>query len=180
MTVIRRKEGYPTPTAKDANGPWHTSHSPSLNVVIRKWPTPCAQGDTHYRLKGDSQESKCQAIAVRGAKYDTPTVHGDGGSGRNGAMPKYGQLNPDWVEWLMFWLIGWTDLKKNNDELYWLDPSIDPASHDGQTVFDLSIPRVTNRRDNRCARIKELGNGQFPLSAVMGFDWGLCILEAVT
>ena len=26
-------------------------------------------------------------------------------------MKKMGQLNPSWVEWLMAWPIGWTDLK---------------------------------------------------------------------
>ena len=26
-------------------------------------------------------------------------------------MTKTGQLNPPWVEWLMGWPIGWTDLK---------------------------------------------------------------------
>ena len=211
---------YPTPTAKDANGPWHTTHSPSPNVVISKWPTVTAKdaknnasksqfnrhsaplnvavvtyptpralslcgGSGAYRqIKNnpnlsDDEKRALIASAGRGVKYDTPTVHGDGGSGRNGAMPKFGQLNPDWVEWLMFWLIGWTDLKKNNDELYWLNPSIDPASPDGQALLGLSIPRVTNRRDNRPARIKELGNGQFPLSAVAAFFWGLCVLEVV-
>lgn len=211
MTVIKRREGYPTPTAKDANGPWHTTHSPSLNVVVcAKWPTPCAAGDLHYRHNGESQASKCLAVAVhptpralslcggsgsyrqiksnpnltddekraliasagRGAKYDTPTVHGDGGSGRKGTTPKYGQLNPDWEEWLMAWPVGWTDIKTPNVRLVWLDPSIDPADYG-------EIPRVTNRRDNRPARVKAIGNAQFPLTAAAAFHWGLCVLEEV-
>ena len=214
MTVVKRREGYPTPTAKDANGPWHTSHSPSLNVVIRKWPTVTAQdaknnasksqfnrhsaplnvavvtyptpralslcgGSGAYRqIKSnpnltDDEKRALIASAGRGAKkYDTPTVHGDGGSGRNGAMPKYGQLNPDWVEWLMAWPVGWTDIETSDVRLVWLDPSIDPADYG-------EIPRITNRRDNRPARIKALGNGQFPLSAAVAFHWGFCVLEIV-
>lgn len=36
-----------------------------------------------------------------------------------------------------------------------------------------------NRRDNRPARVKEIGNGQFPLTAAAAFHWGLCVLEIV-
>jgi hypothetical protein len=34
-----------------------------------------------------------------------------------------GQLNPDWVEWLMGWPIGWTDLKPLAMDKFrqWLD-----------------------------------------------------------
>lgn len=207
-----------------------------MTVIKRRegWPTPCASGDLHYRLGGKSQASKCLAVAVyptpnsryskpgtarphgggsRGqapqrnlndivikyptptahdryghcpselrrvspnlsavaARYDTPTVHGDGGSGRKGTMPKYGQLNPDWEEWLMAWPVGWTDIETPNIRLVWLDPSIDPADYG-------EIPRVTNRRDNRPARVKEIGNGQFPLTAAAAFHWGLCVLQLV-
>ncbi len=37
-----------------------------------------------------------------------------------------GQLNPDWVEWLMGWPICWSSLEPI-DELLWLDWSVDPA-----------------------------------------------------
>lgn len=206
---------YPTPTAKDANGPWHTTHSPSLNVVVTMWPTPCATdykgpGRTprdrlDYAVNGETKSavyptpralSLCGgsgsyhqiknspnlttdekraliASAGRGNKYDTPTVHGDGGSGRNGTMPKFGQLNPDWEEWLMAWPVGWTDIETPNIRLVWLDPSIDPADYG-------EIPRITDRRDNRPARVKEIGNGQFPLTAAVAFHWGLCVLEIVS
>ena len=33
--------------------------------------------------------------------------------------------------------------------------------------------------DNRSARVKEIGNGQFPLNAAVAFHWGLCVLEIV-
>lgn len=36
-------------------------------------------------------------------------VHHRGGQ----KTPQKGQLNPDWVEWLMGWPIGWTDLKQS-------------------------------------------------------------------
>jgi hypothetical protein len=49
------------------------------------WPTPHASPHK-YRLQGDSQQSR----SLNG-------VHG-------------GKLNPEWVEWLMGFPIGWTDL----------------------------------------------------------------------
>ena len=234
MTVIKRREGWPTPTAKDANGPWHTTHSPSLNVVCTQWPTPCAtdykgpgktprdrldyavNGETksaiyptpralslcggsgsYAQIKNnpnltDEEKRALIASAGRGAKYPTPqTDHMGGGEMARKRLRKLQadgvlsaeetrglmmrtvgrQLNPDWVEWLMFWPVGWTDLETPNIRLVWLDPSIDPA--------DLGvIPRVTNRRDNRPARIKALGNGQFPLSAAVAFHWGFALLQS--
>ncbi len=153
MTVVKRREGmWPTPQCNDVKhgmGEDRTKHQTMLIHAIRD-----------------------RASAGRGAKYDTPTVHGDGGSGRKGTTPKYGQLNPDWEEWLMAWPVGWTDLETPNIRLVWLDPSIDPADCG-------EIPRITNRRDNRPARVKEIGNGQFPLTAAVAFHWGLCVLEIV-
>lgn len=35
----------------------------------------------------------------------------DGSHGKSLAAEVGGQLNPDWVEWLMWWPIGWTDLR---------------------------------------------------------------------
>jgi len=37
-----------------------------------------------------------------------------------------GQLNPDWVEWLMGWPIGWTSMESIT-KLDWRDWSVDPA-----------------------------------------------------
>ena len=101
------------------------------------------------------------------ALYDTPTVHGDGGSGRKGTMPKFAQLNPDWVEWLMGWPVGWTDVGR--DICDWRDLSFEPE--------DISI--ATTRRDNRPARIKAIGNGQVPLCAAVAAEEGFAILAAL-
>jgi len=70
-----------------------------------------------------------------------------------------GQLNPDWVEWLMGVPIGWTSLdplpQENYDawELYatssWWDEEPD-------------IPRVAAGIPARIGRLKALGNGVVP------------------
>ena len=193
MTVIKRRGGWPTPCA---SGDLHYRHGGNTQaskcLAVAVYPTPCARdhhagGPGANRANGHmlqlatlvqklqpTHDEKCALIASagRGAKYDTPTVHGDGGSGRKGTTPKYGQLNPDWEEWLMAWPVGWTDIETPNIRLVWLDPSIDPADYG-------EIPRVTNRRDNRPARVKEIGNGQFPLTAAVAFHWGLCVLQLV-
>lgn len=178
-----------TPCATDFKGPGKTprdrlDHAVNGQTKSATYLTPrvnslCGGSGSYGKIKNnpDLSEDEKRALvasAGRGTRYDTPTVHGDGGSGRNGAMPKYGQLNPDWVEWLMFWPVGWTDLDCPDSRLVWLDPSTDPADfEDGAR-----IQRITTRRENRLARIKECGNGQFPLTAVIAFHWGRIVLCA--
>ena len=88
----------------------------------------------------------------------------------------HGQLNPDWVEWLMGWPVGWTDadLAEPRD---WLplpdDPADLPPSDPGY------IPRVTTRRENRASRIKALGNGQVPLCAAVALETMLATFDLI-
>ena len=57
------------------------------------------------------------SLAVR--LYPTPTTQGmNGGSNSRNAIAKRGEepyhlgpLNPEWLEWLMGWPIGWTALQ---------------------------------------------------------------------
>lgn len=167
------------------------------------YPTPralslCGGSGAYQQIKGnpnltDDEKRALIASAGRGAKYPTPqTDHMGGGEMARKRLRKLQsdgvlsaeetrglmmrtvgkQLNPDWEEWLMAWPVGWTDLETPNIRLVWLDPSIDPADYG-------EIPRVTNRRDNRPARVKEIGNGQFPLTAAVAFHWGFCVLQLV-
>jgi DNA (cytosine-5)-methyltransferase 1 len=59
------------------------------------WPTPTSS-EHKYRLQGESQASKCLEAQARRGELEE-------GSG--------GTLNPNWVEWLMGWPPGWSDLK---------------------------------------------------------------------
>jgi hypothetical protein len=83
----KKLEKLPTPNARD----WKDSQtagnrkSPGLGVVAH-WATPTVCGN--YNRKGASKNS------------------GDGLATQAG-----GSLNPMWVEWLMGWPVGWTDLK---------------------------------------------------------------------
>ena len=73
----------------------------------KNWPTVTV-GEEKYRIKGNSQASKClSAMAVRGElgpqdQANPSTIGKSQGS--------QGKLNPDWVEQLMGLPVGWTDL----------------------------------------------------------------------
>lgn len=121
----------PTPKATDARSRTSPSdfrrNSPGLETIVNMWPTPKASDgnkrgniSAHYRngLPGavlnfptatasDANKWSNQSLAERQAKglqvRLNTAVSPEGGNG--------GRLNPNWVEWLMGWPIGWTDLK---------------------------------------------------------------------
>lgn len=85
----------PTPMASD----WKRNGSPAdflrkspcLGAIAKMYPTPKAlDGNKRGKISADPRNGLAGAVK----------------SGHAGGM-----LNPDWVEWLMGWPIGWTDLK---------------------------------------------------------------------
>jgi hypothetical protein len=100
---VPRAERFPTPTASDYGtnvgggqgriGPVR----PSLKTIARwnTWPTP-------QRRDGTPRGSQGKRFTNPGRSYDLPDAVDHRGSS--------GPLNPAWVEWLMGWPIGWTDL----------------------------------------------------------------------
>ena len=86
---VSNMQNWPTPTAhmaKETNAPSeHNRNTPTLTAQVN-WATPTVCGN--YNRKGLSKTS------------------GDGLATQVG-----GKLNPTWVEWLMGWPLGWTDLK---------------------------------------------------------------------
>jgi hypothetical protein len=87
-----------------------------LASAVKLFPTPVAD-DTGSRSKPYAQGGTPLSLAVK--TWPTPSTIGlNGGSNSRAAREKRGEeathlgpLNPDWVEWLMGWPIGWTDLK---------------------------------------------------------------------
>lgn len=67
------------------------------------------------------------------------------------------RLNPDWVEWLMGYPIGWTDAT--------VGVVGDPLPFDTDPYE--SIPRVTDRKDFRAKRLHALGNAIVPQVAAL-------------
>jgi DNA (cytosine-5)-methyltransferase 1 len=111
-----------------------------LPTKVKQWPTPdanCGIRGTQpnwvpVRKSGQPAQYSINQ-AVRDSLYPTPCSTDYKGSGKNGDLrdrldyavergatksktysqppPTGGQLNPTWVEWLMGWPLGWTDLK---------------------------------------------------------------------
>ena len=91
---------WPTPKANDAEKRGNfdvTNRRNGLPAAVKSWPTPVAamsKGSSPAALtrKSGADRSNC--------RLDHAVMALDGG-----------QLNPTWVEWLMGWPPGWTDLK---------------------------------------------------------------------
>ena len=114
----------PTPTTQGLNG---GSNSRKASMARGTWPTPdanCGKRGTQPNWtptrKSGQQAQYTINQTVRDKMFPTPTCH----NSKEGAYPaEYarntptlathagGKLNPMWVEWLMGWPLGWTDLK---------------------------------------------------------------------
>ena len=110
---------WPTPVASDTSSrskPYAQGGTP-LSLAV-KWPTPTVCGN--HNRKGASATSG-GGLATAVSRFPTPSTIGiNGGSHSRSAAAKRGQptqelncgsLNPTWVEWLMGWPLGWTDLE---------------------------------------------------------------------
>ena len=93
------------------------SHALSLHHTVQKWPTPhanCSTGAGSHGTGGDNLQTEA-------AKYPTPPARDHkSGKGRkdNGHTPQLpevigGQLNPQFVEWLMGYPLNYTNIKEN-------------------------------------------------------------------
>tara|TARA_R100000655_G_scaffold86530_1_gene126570 strand:+ start:165 stop:869 length:705 start_codon:yes stop_codon:yes gene_type:complete len=105
---------------------------PSLHTMARHnlWPTPTVHGN--YNKKGISKKSGDGLATAVNRMWPTPMAHEarlgyqDRSRGKKGTQESLttkvinnlggrksvsGQLNPAWVEWLMGFPIGWTELK---------------------------------------------------------------------
>jgi len=93
------------------------------------WPTPNsskAANDITLQCSGDGRSKPNKLGWAVGQSFPTPTsrMHKDNGKSpselnRNSetlAMKAGGQLNPQWVEWLMGFPIGWTDCEDSETQ----------------------------------------------------------------
>jgi DNA (cytosine-5)-methyltransferase 1 len=89
---------WPTPTASDWKGRGPNSKQQGLSEVVKMWPTPrAAQGESRNHTVYERSLDKPQNLENRLAQVDPATIGG--------------KLNPTWVEWLMGFPTGWTDLE---------------------------------------------------------------------
>ena len=118
---------WQTPVADDAvnrlAGKWNSRGEPKLSAQVLRWPTPIATewkngcGKTGNRAPEKAAKAGLKlSEAVK--MFTTPcaddTGHRTAKYAQGGtalSMQAGGSLNPTWVEWLMAWPLGWTDLK---------------------------------------------------------------------
>jgi hypothetical protein len=142
---------FPTPLTSDHHGPnWskpgrqkYPASANTLRTVVHgwkngePWPTPTARD---WRSGCASEETH--------ARNARPLSEHVGGL-----------LNPDWVEWLMGWPIGWTRL----------DAAPGPMPDGAWWDTEPDIPRTVPSQPHRVDRLRCLGNGQVPACAAEAF-----------
>jgi len=149
-TAVDKREMWPTPMSADANGVGGVASRSAgrqtmLHHAVKSYPTPMA-GPTDPRDGGGAG-----GVALATVATDNPDA------------PR-GQLNPDWVEWLMGWPVGWTSTEP-------LSPEALVAWDEGMSQRTWwhseppGIPRIAVGVPSRVSRLKAIGNGQVSLCA---------------
>jgi len=145
------------------------------------WPTPTAS------LSGDcpaERNRKSPNLEAMVNMLPTPTSRdwksGTGAQAREGHAPPLsdvvgGKLNPRWVEGLMGWPVGWTDLAPLPVAVLeawaatWAGEAGRSAWQDGS--WEHGIDRtLQDRLPHRADQLKALGNGQVPQVAAMAWS----------
>jgi DNA (cytosine-5)-methyltransferase 1 len=137
-----------------------SSHSLNLADSVKQYPTHSFPTPVKYITPRVGGEESLDSVEKRKGR-EAAERHNTLASVEAAHGEQPGQLNPDWVEWLMGWPIGWTSMEAIT-ELDWRDWSVDPADED-------SIPRVATGIKHRVGRLKAIGNGQVPQVAAMAW-----------
>lgn len=151
---------WPTPNTRDwkDSGPTQGNrHSPNLGTVV-SWPTPTASMIT----MADVEQAKY--AGNKGSNRPTYQEAKQAGPGNGG------QLNPDWVELLMGWPLGWTRTDGSRPDVDgWRGAHAGGVPWGEGTAWERGVPRVAAKIPNRVGRLKCIGNGQVP--AAMRLAW---------
>tara|TARA_A100001201_G_scaffold19689_2_gene22089 strand:+ start:5650 stop:6966 length:1317 start_codon:yes stop_codon:yes gene_type:complete len=170
---------WPTPSATDSGGGiakdteisesgaysrknkdgvrWGVPLRDAVPAHEKNWPTPTASDH-----KGKNSSIRKDTGKLRTDRLD----HVNEVTGKPAL-----RLNPDWVEWLMGWPIGWTSLDFINiDYKGWWRYCMteEPARYWEEDPADIPVgekyhtPRLTMKKENRAQRLKCCGNGQVP------------------
>ena len=141
-----------------------TDWSVGLATIVKLWPTPRANKTGGSTSRG---YGLCLSEAVNGGRlWATPTSTERSGinpiTGRGAGLSKVngGQLNPAWVEQLMNFPEGWTDLEVDEPSEWAGWPALL-----GQEQYSYEYPRTTTGCKDRAKRLKALGNAVVPAQA---------------
>jgi len=111
--ALKKRLEWPTPQARDhkgSSGRSNTGQELDLPTKVKLWPTPTAnmhKGSGPTLIRSDGKDRSWDSL-----HYAVEQVTDIGGT-----------LNPTWVEWVMGWPLGWTDLKPLEMDKYlkWLE-----------------------------------------------------------
>ena len=122
LETLETKDGEPAKQYERAYNPETGKHVQiTLNRAVKLWPTPKGSPSGPDFARANREGSGGDDLATAAARWPTPTnsmqTTGDLEQARYSSRnrPAYqevntGQLNPTWVEWLMGYPLGWTDL----------------------------------------------------------------------
>lgn len=175
----RQASAWPTPTVNDSHGvsPGQTPRD-ILSHAVEKGETkshtyPTVGTRNMGGCSGSFSKLKHLVEIGRLPPEDARGMAGGMKAEDGATIENCGMLNPDWVEWLMGWPIGWTDID-DGGELLWLELDDDPAEWEPPLMH-----RITRKKKHRVKRIETLGNGQVPLCAAVAFAFGFEIVRVV-
>ena len=113
-----RQEMWPTPCLPGNKG---TNGKAKMKALLFPTPTTIDAGTGRFNTSvGSSNARPTLAMMAKKALWPTPTAHNAKETNAKSEMNRNtptlaakvgGKLNPEWVEWLMGWPLGWTDLK---------------------------------------------------------------------
>lgn len=113
LDAMASRDMWPTPTVHgNHNAPRPgTKSGTGLSTAVKMWQTPVAD-DAANRKKGKWNSRGEPKLSAQAKLYP----------GHSTQPTEPGPLNPAWVEWLMGWPIGWTDLRPLEMDKYrqWL------------------------------------------------------------
>ena len=170
---------WPTPTQRDYKGTSAEeglirndgkSRMDQLPNAVKFWPTPRAQepgkttegyGRGLQELVEGKEQRKLWPTPRQFMYKDSITDRNKGNIGEKVG----GQLNPDWVEQLMNFPEGWTDLEVDTPRPWPGWPALM-----GESQYPYEPPRTTSGCKNRAKRLKCLGNAVVPAQARPFFE----------
>lgn len=135
---------------------------PGCLPIEVSFPTPCTTGFSN----GSGNVNRANELYESGVLSEEERRSFRAGNG--------GKLNPDWVEALMLWPVGWSSLEPMRREdfrlwkeraeegtLWAYDPAELPEDDEGY------VPRTKEGMPHRADRLKAIGNGQVPSAAAL-------------
>jgi len=171
---------WPTPRASEHSQHNSQDNGMALSAMVKMFPTPRASKSTNeneetWQKRKDAGKVSTPPLALAVRMFATPKSRDWKDQSQRGiyapkdALPNMdngdghpigGTLNPDWVELLMGWPLGWSDI----------DQPCKLEVRGWGEGWESGVPRVAKGVRNRTARLKAIGNGQVPVGMILAWE----------